>query len=351
MSHRCWYGAAALLALLAGAAPLTAAILELGGAARTELREFRNNQPGDTARGSDTLPGTADAFPLQVAVRLAPVDAAGAAGAVAAQVSDPTTASGPNPEDFAINLALNSRTTAIRYECSAKAEEFRRVVFTADETGRIAGTTAPVRGRIYLDGAATLFAGESATDLRGASVSLSVVVVKETAGAADKVLLSGSVELIGRDDGAVEVRADGEFPTDTLVLSDLGGLADDRPVFHLLLLPALQIEYDYDAVIGEEFTLRATVQCEAANVDGAGAALVLGGPSDSLADVIGLTEGNTASGKLLGAIAAERAAPSGDLVFPQPPALGGICGALGLETAFGLFALAGLRACRTRRAG
>lgn len=349
MSRQALMVTAVLAVVLAGLTPsVRAEITAIAGFTQAEVTEYRSGAEGDTDRATESFPGTAAALPLQVVARLASVlTGEEAAAAVAAQFADPTELSQANPEEFAINLALNSISPNIRYEAQAISRETRDVLFSAGELGLFSSTgdTEELIGRLFLDGAMTIMAVDPDADLTGAFVRLRVTVVRSVAGEADQTVFTGTLELSGATGGNATVVAEGSFPTDDLVLTDLSLISDDFAAFAVLIIPSITIEYTYTAIVGQPLTLQATVEVEAANVaDETGVAAIIGAPTDTLAEVIGLTQGELVAGKTLTALENERESPSGAPAFPQAqPTLLPLCGIMGFESLLGVVGLIGLK--------
>ena len=339
--------------------PAPAEIVSLAGSVEAQIIEYYIGKERDSDNVYDVFPETSAELPLQVVARLvSPEGLAGdlteeAAASVGAQFADPRTVSTPNPEEFAINLALHSISPHIHYEAQASSCETRGVNYAPGELGLFArdGDAVQLIGRLFLDGALTLFAADADQDLTGAYVRLNVTVWQYVEEQDEKIVFEGAVELTGTANGEVEVNVDGDFPTNRLVLSDLSVTASRFDVFRVLILPNMTINYNFDAVVGQEFTLEACVDVEAANLpNGIGVAAILGTPTDTLIDVIDLTTDAQTASQFVSKITEERANPTGDSVFP---AVGGwpflpACGVLGMESVLGFVALAGFRAT-TRR--
>lgn len=346
-----------LTVVLAALVPFAEAeITSIAGSAQAEVTEFRSGSPGDTDRASDSFPGTAAELPLQVVARLVSsgfINGDGgeeAAAAVAAQFADPTESLLANPEEFAINLALNSVSSNIFYQGRAISQETRGVLFSPGELFWFPneGDTANLTGRLFLDGALTLIAVDPSKDLTGAHVRLRVTVVQSAEGQESQTVFTGAVELRGATGGNATLVAEGSFPTTRLIRTDLSIISPDFAAFHVLIIPNITIDYTYSATVGQAFTLVATVQVDAANVAGeSGVAAIIGTPTDTLTQVIGLTQGSAVAAKTVAAISDERENPSGEPAFPQSqiqllPLLSG-CGLLGFESLIGIAALVGLK--------
>lgn len=346
-----------LAAFAIGLGLSTVAVAEttgFSGAASVTIKEFVGAENGQTGTASKAFPSPDGQLPLQVVTSLRSGEGRfPSAAAAAAQFADPTTVSGDNPEEFAINLTLSSVDPSIRYEAIATASESRDIVFAAGELSRNSadGDVAELVGRLFVDGALTVIAVEADRDLTGAFVRLSVEVVKSQAGVADEIVYFGRIELRGQSDANVVVASEGDFPTGRLILTNLASLSSDFSAFRVLIIPRIDIDYEYTATVGQPFTLTARVEVEAANIpDNVGVAAVIGTPADTLSDVIGVTTGSSAATKVVDAIRAERDDPTGDPAFPDdaPRASLPFCGLFGLEGLIGISAIIGLRG-RIRR--
>ncbi len=326
-----------------------AEITSLSGSAEVVIQELRNGGAGQRTQVLETFPGTSNVLPLQVFARQTSADPdSPAAAAAAAQFADPRESAQPNPEEFAVNMTANSFAPGVAYECRAVLTEDRGVRILSGEVNRAEGRPVGLTGRLFLDGALAIYAGESRRDLSGASVRVGVTIDQLRPGQEAQRVFSGSIELSGQPGGRVSVSAGGAFPVATLVLTDLSFVADEFGTFHVLIIPDMTIAYDYDAIVGEEFTLRAIVETTMVHpAGGVGVAAVLGSPTETLTEVIGLTQGQQAAARFLQAVQSEREEPSGEPAFPPPrtplsPLLV-LCGLFGLESAAGLALLGAMR--------
>ena len=307
-------------------------------------------------RDSDSVyeyyPESSAELPLQVVARLVSPEALDgdlgeeAAASVGAQLADPTTVTTPNPEEFAINLALHSISPHISYQAQAISRETRGVLYSPGELSLFSaeGDEASLTGRLFLDGALTIFATQADLDLTGAYARLRVTVVKRVEGQSDETVFSGQVELAGTTGGDVDVNVEGDFPTNRLVLTDLSITSIIFNTFRVLVLPNITIDYPFTAVVGEEFTLEATVTVEAANLpDKTGVAVILGTPTDTLTQVIDLTLDTQTASEFVSKLVSEREKPTGELVYPTAKSWPFLpaCGLFGFESALGFLALAG----------
>lgn len=341
--NTCWALVMGVLLLLP-ATQTRAEVTSTAGAISVTVREYINDQAGTSDTIDLQYPATGITLPMQAVVRLLYEADEPAAAAAAAQFADPGELGYSNPEEFAINLALLSISPDIRYTADASSQETRGIIFTTEDfPGRQEGDTLSVIGRLYVDGALAVFSPAAARDLTGATVYLRVTVVQTTATGSETVF-SGRVGLEGSGPGAVDRVAEGDFPTTTLIRTNLAAFIEDFEVFEVLIIPSLRIAYEYPVTIGEEFSLKATVEVEAANAtDQVGVSAVIGTPVDSIEEVIDAAQGASTAAKFITALQAERANPTGTTAFPTTVPMLSACGLFGFEFLLGVAALAGLR--------
>jgi hypothetical protein len=337
-------GMFAAIALTAAAPIALAEVTEIKGFTEIRLDELRGELVLQSVSVNDRFPETDPELPLQVVALLTPAmdpngtpDPNVAAAAVAAQFADPLDLLTPNPEEFAINLTLNSVSDQKSFTATATSKETRSVLFSEGEimADSLDGDSELLGGRLFLDGALAVFAADSGRDLSGAFVRLKVKVEQISQDGTRQAVFDGAVELNGTTGGA-DVGFAGDFPVDTLVLSDLGLLSQDFATFRLLVIPNITIDYSYTATVGVPFELEASVVVEAANLPNeTGVAAVIGTPTDTLDQVIGATQGTPLATKVINAVTSERDAPTGVAAFPATSLSSlGLCGPLGFGALF-----------------
>jgi hypothetical protein len=279
-------------------------VLEITATADVVVKEFAGGVERDFVEAADLYPETVADLPMQVAGRLG--DQANAA-AVAAQFADPREFDSPNPQEFAVNLALLSLEGDVAYEGRATVTETRVVRLAAgDFPARPAGTRVDVLGQFFVDGALVLLAPDR-QDLSDTSVTLRINVTR-TSDEATETLLEGSVGLVGGPDGAAELVSAGEFPLTTLIREDLAANVPDFGVFQVLIIPRVRVIYGYAARLEEPFSLTATVEVDSRSAAGGpSVAAVLGTTVDELLDVLELVQGKESAAATLAALDAARA--------------------------------------------
>ncbi len=332
-----------LATLLGGANAGLAEIISISGSAEASVQEIVDGSSGDLDEASDTFPGTMSALPLQVAATLFDSDE-DAAGIAAAQVADPTTALGTNPSDFALDITLNSTPDADYYIGSATVEEVRTIRFSPTEAGAATGETVSFNGRFFLDGALIIFADASVTDLSDTEVELRVNITQ-----AGSSVFSGTILLRGTS-GGTNLSTTGSFPQSQVNIADFSVLVPELSVFQVITFPETFLTFPYEAVVEEEFELRATVSVEAKNQPGVGVAALVGIPISSFEDVVSFTSNAALTQKMITMLKNERAHPTGVPAFPKTyPAPFVLCGLFGFEFVLGLIAFGTLRASRPLR--
>jgi hypothetical protein len=329
--------------------PAYAEIAGYQGLVRVVVRQYESGQVVAADEQVASYPEPQVQLPLQVVVR-AGGQQEDAAGSVAAQFADPLELGRPNPEEFAVNLALVTAQASSYFAGLATTQERRDVLLTpADVPGTVSGQRVRLAGRVYLDGALAILAVTPEADLSTASVELRVSVVRSAEGEADQTVFSGSLELVGGPDGSVQQIAEGDFPVDRVIRSDLSPFVEEFELFEVLILPRLVLRYSYEAVIDRPFVLTATLEVAAVNApQQVGVVAVLGTPVDSIRQVISAVQGEKAANAALAALAAERARPTGRRAFAESRPAAPICGLLGVESTLGLLTLAVLQPRRRR---
>lgn len=334
----------------------SAAITNLTGQVSAELQAFIGATAGDSESAFDSFPATSDTLPLQVVATLQSLGDIPAAASAAAQFADPRDLSQPNPEEFALNVAIVSTGgSSVRYVGGATSSETRTVVFQpVDFDNAESGTAVQAIGRLYINGALALLSDELLRDLTGVEVTFQFQVVQQADGQPERVLINAEISLIGTAGGEVQVVTSGQVPPESLLITNLVIPDVEIPIFKTLILPNLELDYTYDAVIDQPFQLVATTKVTVANIEnGTGAVALIGTPVDQIVEVLEATFGSSTSDKVTTALQDVRDNPVGD---PVPAAItqnptsaifpAGLCGFLGFESLIGLTFLS---AWRTRR--
>jgi hypothetical protein len=281
------------------------------------------------------------------------------------QFSDPRAATTDDPNELGIEAAAFSLDPITTYETRNEPTETRTVVFSADEIGQPEGTSLLVTSYFYLDGF-LLEWGDLAEAANPASAQITVRVLQTRAGSTSPVtVLETSLTLSQQQDGTAVVTTTGVLEPDNLVLSGPIVVEPLPGTSYLLTIPELGIPYEYEATVGEEFTLQAEVECRVLNQPFIGMAVglgvsvdeyvdrlleLLGLPASTSIDIPGLTTGErSAAAKPLpmGQTEVKVADTNGlELNVSEP-----FCGLLGIESMLVPVALGGVMLCGLRRRG
>jgi hypothetical protein len=351
-----WCGLVLLVLLSAAPAAVQGQIQGMSGTTGVQVAQYATTQPvsGGTPTGtafdSDSFPDLTSTLPLQVVARL--FNTPGAAAAAAAQLADPNSVAGPNPEEFAFDLALESLAPGVSFEANAATEEVREIVYPAGSLGNLAaGEVAELRGKLFIDGALAAFAVLDANDLTGVVMKFKVTITKDVPDQEPVVVFYGGLTVTGGPQRDLQIAADGAFPTDAVIAVDLDQIDPELGVFRAYVFPNAQIEYAYTAVIGQSFKLRARIETAASNRGGgSGLLAVLGTPVDSIQEVIAAVRGEAASKRMVDALKAQRASPTGRPAFATAaPFTFSACGLFGFEAVVGVLGVASWGAVRRAR--
>jgi hypothetical protein len=324
-----------------------AEVVSVQGTVTSTIYTTLSGVPGTPVTHTESYPGTQDTLPIQVITRVVDPNER-AAALIAAQFADPRTATGPDPDEFAIDFALSTLDSNVFDTGQGTAEEVRVIRFTPAELGTAAGETVKIAGRMYLDGALSVFAGTQTTDLTHVSVALHVTITSELQGQQAQTVFSGSFTATGGPNRSVTLSAAGDLPTTGVFDADLSAVDPQLSVFRVFVFPSMQLSYTFDAIVDQPLTLRAKVTIDGANIGGqSGVAAVIGTPLSALQDVITATQGQQTAAKMSTALAQERAKPTGTDAFAAlnastTPFLSW-CGLLGFESLLGLVGLLGLK--------
>lgn len=328
----------------------SAAILSIDASASVELTEFVSGEQTAHATTTGVYPSSDPNEPLQVTADRLSADEQ-AAGIVAVQFADPTAVDTENPQEFAVNLALTSESETTKYTSSGSIVETRKIRFSPDEIADTAdGDTLNLVGTLFLDGTLSLLTADAARDISAMRTKLHLTVYKHSLSDPNtgaEVVFEGGLIFSGDSAGNATADATGDFPTEGILVTDLSAILDGFDGASVLILPQLEIDYAYQAIVGEDFELVAELEVEAENLSDQTAALILLGlPLEQLSAVIGQVQDTISAKQLVDALEAKRQQPEGKPAFAaQTSVTPGACGLLGFSSLLGF----ALLSWRTRR--
>jgi hypothetical protein len=173
------------------------------------------------------------------------------------------------------------------YGGTSVVEETREIAFTESEIGASEGTDLLVTSHLFLDGYLALWGD---LDLSANPCSAQVYVRIEQLrprDASSTVVLETTLTLTHDSVGNAILTADGAVEVDNLLPPD-DTLDSVFPLglTYLVVIPQLSIPYEYEAKVGEEFSLKVQVQCQVANQPFTGAGVCIGRPLDDFVGFI-----------------------------------------------------------------
>ncbi|HSW46395.1 MAG TPA: hypothetical protein VLM89_12575 [Phycisphaerae bacterium] len=288
----------AAVLILAGVAHAVVQTIDATVSVRVEQTIPPDTVNTDTA--FESLGETTGNLPLVAEARLLESGFPDSGSAASTRLADPRLSETPDPAEFGLAALANSLNGPSSWSASGIATETREVAFLADEIGASDGTGLRARSYFFLDGVMVLWHQGGGDDLTGAGAEV-VVQVQQTRGDADPVVvLTAGMSLTGQPGGFAALQAGGALVPENVILLDISELVPQLGTVQLAILPKLAIPYEYDALVAESFTLKATADARISSPSEAGAAVVLG---PSVEDIAGLL--SDVAGADLGGILAE----------------------------------------------
>ncbi|MBL8877672.1 MAG: hypothetical protein JNG88_01015 [Phycisphaerales bacterium] len=357
MTRSNFVATACLLFSLSGA--LRAGIVDVRGSVGVAIEEIAGGATVERNEVDEFLPQTSATLPIRAFGRVFSVQPSTPGAAVgAAQISDIGAAIEPNPQDFSLNLAMNSLDKDVFFRGRARAEEIRVVRFSRDELQLPAGVdTRVVESRLFLDGVLALFSAVPDRDLSGARVALNVTIDRrpamDSSASSFERLLAGRIELLGTVSGQATSNISGAIPADRVISTSLMTSENGLGSFPAIIIPELVIPYTYVARVDEEFELVASISVEAeCRSPDVGAVALIGTPVDDLRDIIDEVNVPPLTAGVVATVDSARESTRTDdagLDAPPNPAMIA-CGGLGLEAALMLMLMGVVGTRRRSRA-
>lgn len=344
--------------LLLGILPFSAqAVVEtIAARASAEVEESQDGVVVNSELAFEQLDLTTGNLPLTADARLTREESSPSSGVVSITTfTDPRISVFPDPDEFGISVAGFSLIEGISYTGSGNSTETREVTFLPDEVSAEEGDTLRARSFFFVDGVMVLWGEDTGVDMSQVSASASVVVRQRFGEEEDgNTLLTAGLQLQGQGSGQPVLTASGALAPDNVISVPVNNLVQGLGVVHLIIIPHMALPYNYNATVGEQFVLEATVSGEIETTTNAGALVLLGIDREDLKTLITDTvEGETgeqlanAVDLLLGSqLQAAKPLPESDgktvvTVTSAPKLFNGtvlnsLCGILGIESLLGL---------------
>ncbi|MCL2330278.1 MAG: hypothetical protein FWC56_03150, partial [Phycisphaerae bacterium] len=214
-------------------------------------------------------------------------------GTSIAQFSDSQTSSSDDPKEFSVGGTLFSSGFSATFDASGKTSETRTICYTSSDIGQPDGTSLRVTSHFFLNGYLIIW-GNLGVVPGKSSAAISIRVSQNRSGAASPmVLMNTQLELTHDENGQLTLTAQGGLSTSNLVLDDHLGLLASLGTTYFATIPELTIPYQYNANVGEEFTLTAEVECHLVNRPFTGVGVALGQTLDEFVSAIAAAIGQS----------------------------------------------------------
>lgn len=285
-------GSAGLMtcAVLVLVRPAWAAVLSVDGRVTSEVQEVVGGEVINSDTAFEDRDETTPNFPLVADSRLIRAGAdttASVTAAATATLRDPRLQVDFPPNEFSLDLVglTDALDTVVTGQCEAL--ETRGLSFGAQELGLTAGTAIVARSHFFVDAVLVLVSTEGSRSLAGASVELSIQVEQERPGSdSAETVLETQVTLTGNQDGTAVLSAQGALVPENLTTFGVTNSDPSVGALQVAVLPALNIAYDYPALVGEEFVLRARMKARSRSSPGTGSAVLVGTSVNTLVQLL-----------------------------------------------------------------
>jgi hypothetical protein len=329
-----------------GAAPAGAIVRRISAVSESRVQSFVGGAADSMDEAFEEFgPDSGTSIPIGTRAELEAFDGAQpvSAALAASGVDDPTRATpGRNPEELSLEASCASDDAdESDFDVESTVRETRLVRFSAAELGNPIDGTRLVQSAIFPSGAVFLWSSDGSRDLTGLGAEMDIVIRRVPLSADGQEgdaeeLLRLSVALQGGPAGAVNESSSPGLSTlvvdvtalpaiPGLPLGDVSGLA----VARALIIPDGQtVSYEYDATVDVEFLIEAEVTATVSNLSGGtGVVSVFG---RSFGDAARIIEIGVSPGT---AKALEARLNKAMTTFASVRSPGGLCGAMGVESA------------------
>jgi hypothetical protein len=250
------------------------------GFARESLEEVTGEANSPSSKGAPTVNAQQSSGGEQIA-----------AGAVTTTFSDPRTSGSADPDAFGISAVVVSDEPAVTYTALSAATETRRIIFTAEEIGSADGSELNAGSEFFIDGLLIVF-GDFTSGSSGetmAEVTLSVEQMQGSAGESEssgESRLNAGITLTASPDGTASFSTSGAIEPGNVAFIDGSDFVEQVDSLFAVSIPNSAIPYEYPAVVGEGFVLKAAIEAYAQNGPDTGAVVLMGVPIEDVVSVI-----------------------------------------------------------------
>ncbi len=351
-----------VLIVLAWAASVSAEVVSITADLRSIVRSSIDGAEDSFDEAIEIFDENGQALPISTRANLESRtgdDQVQAEALAISDFSDPSTSLFRNPQEIGAEANCFS-LDGTSYDMETMVSERRVIEFSAVELNFPPDDMETVQSAIFPSGVIGVWSLNEGIDLTGLSADLIFTVDRidldeggneggRTQLIAQRIALRGDgMDVILEQTEGISVISGGLeiLPGDGGSDVDVDAIATAR----VAVIPAQQINYEYDVIVGERFILEATVAISARNLaNGTGVTAVLGRPFDNAAEIIDLGVPSATARRLesrMNLALSTFEVDDGGLVSPDIRIP--FCGVMGVETAGLAILLTGWRR-RSRR--
>lgn len=339
-----------------GVVPVHGEVVGVTGASSATVIQFEGILPVQNDFAQSIVPLTTPEPPAVARARLERLrgdSETTAVGQVVTIFELPTLNGLGNPSDLGFNVGAFADDDVTGWFAQGDANEVRTVVFGVDEVGGnvLFGSTAEAVSRVFLSGVLVVGAFDPTKDLSGVESSFQFEVIQRRPDQQPTTLLDGEISLTGGPEGSAAIdQATGAFSGVFLPVleefDDLGNL----PVVRMVTFNGLQLPYEYDFIVGQEFELELRASSRVrTSPGGVFAFAIFGLPPEELESIFARSK-TSDRGRQLETMITQHVDTTGQsYVGVQPPFFLSLCGAMSIEIVGSLFIGCFLISIRRRR--
>lgn len=333
-------------------------IVDISGVVRTTVTELLNGQPVNVDSAIERYPETTGVLPMTAESGI--TDAAAGTvkgiGLALSRLKDPRGSTGPIPEELNLDAAAYAGFPSTSFDVVSSVSESRRIRTEFQAGGPAEGEEGRFYSNFYIQGLLLAVSESDERDLTGLRAELRVTVVHVRPDQDPVTRLDAGYILLGQPNGTIEMALSGRAEPGKVIEHDLAPFVDEFSAGRLALFPNVNLQYDYEAIIGSESTLTATLEVHLVTLpEGTGVGAAFGMPGDKIGQAIGsVLGGPTGTGTVqvinnyIGSLPSTSVQPLNDLNDGLLVFLPGFCGSFGVIACMALLVMLSRSGMRRR---
>jgi len=351
----CLYLLAAAMISTAIAAPAHAVIKAVKSQISSQVHQMANGGgevQNDVA--TQSYPDPVTALPVLARAKLDQLDTGGSIVGSAQVATIFTQPIAPlflqPPSDIGLDLAAFSDDKMSYWTASGSGVETRTIQISSAELGGgyLPGDAATIRSRIVISGVMLVTALNSGQDLSGASVKFQFSVTQRRPNQAETTPIFGAMTITGGPGGTLSSNGEGVLALSPPPVVDFSGAIAEVPQVKAVIFAGLNLPYDYEIAVDEEFELLLTVTAElSTRSDGVGCAAIFGTPQINLGEIFQRSRNSDVGLRLQDFVSQHVDTTGAAYVTPAAAPTPGLCGLFGGNAALlGIASIAALFAAK-----